>query len=235
MIKPGAYTMSLKPFLAAATLLAATLPAAEAAGLPVRARIVYQASLSGLPVGEAVQQWVLDKQHYRLETEVTPIFGPKIRYLSNGEVTDGGLKPADYAEFRGKGDSPRQQARFDWGSHQVSYGAPESPQSGKLEAGAQDYNTLPFQLAWLGKKPNASLQIVTGRKLRQDKLVQAEAGSISLMGKNTPTRIWRTQDVEEGSEIWLAPEYGGLPVKIVRHDDKGEQLLVAKSIEYQQE
>ena len=217
------------------TLIALALQAVQAAGLPVKARIVYQASLAGLPIGEATQQWTIDKQHYRLETEVSPIFGAKIRYLSNGELGESGIKPADYAEFRGKGDTPRQQARFDWTAKQVSYGAPDNPQSGKLEAGAQDYNTLPYQLAWLGKKPATTVQIVTGRKIKQDRMAQAEAGSMMLMGKNTPTRIWRTQDAEEGTEIWLAPEFGGLPVKIVRHDDKGEQLLVAKTIEYQQE
>ncbi|QDQ26474.1 DUF3108 domain-containing protein [Chitinimonas arctica] len=218
----------------AATLLSCTALLSVAAGLPARAQISYEARLSGLPVGEATQRWSLEKDHYQLETEIAPIFGPRIRYVSSGTVGEAGIKPAEYAEFRG-GSTPRQQARFDWTSKQVSYGNPESPQSAKLEAGAQELNTLPFQLSWLGTKNTATMQIMTGRKLRQDRFAMSDGGTLKLMGKSTPVRVWRTPDAEEGTEIWLAVEFGNLPVKIIRHDDKGELQLIAKTIEFQQE
>lgn len=207
----------------------------HAASLPGHARIVYEARLSGLAVGQASQNWSLSKTHFQLDTEITPIFGPKIRYQSSGEVGDSGIKPQRYAEYRGGDNTPRQQANFDWMAAIVSFGNSENTQTAKLEMGAQDLNTLPFQLSWLNTKPGTNLQIVTGRKVRQDRFTAGDTVSFKLMGKLTNVRVWQTADRDDGMEVWLAPDFANLPVKIIRHDDRGEIQLVARTIEFQQE
>lgn len=206
---------------------------AQAGPLPRQATIVYQARLGGLPVGEATQRWTLSQGRYQLSTELKPILGPRIQYLSHGKVGEQGLQPSDYAEFRGNNSEPKTQARFDWAALEVSYGRSEAQQSGKLQPGAQDLNALPFQLSWLAGKPAPSMQIMTGRKLRNDRFSEAAPASLNLMGQNQPARVWIAPEGEESTEIWLAPKLANLPVKIIRHDDKGELQLVAKNIAYQ--
>ncbi|PHV11291.1 DUF3108 domain-containing protein [Chitinimonas sp. BJB300] len=201
--------------------------------LPSQAVIVYKANLGGFPVGEATQRWTLNNGRYELNTELRPILGPDIRYQSTGDVTEKGLKPSDYAEFRSRNKQPRTQAKFDWDKQEVTYGKTESLQTGKLSIGAQDLNALPFQLSWLGSKPAPVMQVMTGRKLREDHFKEAAPNKLTLMGKSHTTRVWISPDGTEATEIWLAPTLGNLPVKIIRHDDKGELQLVAKTIEYQ--
>ncbi|MDN3577987.1 DUF3108 domain-containing protein [Chitinimonas viridis] len=225
--------MIARSLLLTLSLLAATAP--QAADLPRQARITYEARLSGLPVGEAVQRWQREGSKYTLDTEITPILGSRIRYHSEGELTPAGLRPSSYGEFRGSSSTPRQQAQFDWRTRQVSYGPADALQSAPLDSGAQDLNTLPFQLAWLGTKTTANLQIITGRKLRDDAFTASTGSPFALMGKQTATRIWRAPDGDKRTEFWLATDYANLPVKIVRHDDKGELQLIAKHIEYQLE
>lgn len=220
----------LKPI----TLLALAMTlSAQAAPLPAQATIVYQARLGGLPVGEAIQRWTIRAGQYQLSTELKPILGPRIRYQSSGSLTEQGLRPQEYAEYRGSNSQPKTRARFDWNKLEVSYGRSEAQQTGKLAPGAQDLNALPFQLSWLAGKPVPSMQIMTGRKLRQDKFAEGPQSKLTLMGKSQPARVWIAPEGEESTEIWLAPALGNLPVKIIRHDDKGELQLVAKNIEYQ--
>ncbi|MGQ5522858.1 DUF3108 domain-containing protein [Chitinimonas sp. PSY-7] len=201
--------------------------------LPSQAKIIYKAILGGFPVGEATQNWTLNNGQYELNTEIKPILGPDIRYQSTGSVTAQGLKPSDYAEYRSRNKQPRTQAKFNWAKQEVTYGKTESLQTGKLNAGAQDLNALPFQLSWLGNNPVPAMQIMTGRKLRQDHFTEAAPNKLTLMGKSHTARVWIAPQGEESTEIWLAPSLGNLPVKIIRHDEKGELQLVAKTIEYQ--
>jgi len=224
-------TMMMKTALLA-TLFAATLPTL-AADLPAHAHIVYEARLGGIPVGQADQQWRIEQGRYTLTTEVVPLFGPHIRYVSHGEVKGSGLMPLDYAEFRGNDTAPKHIARFDWQHGEVQFGDPNSLTSGRLEDGAQDLNVLPFQLAWLGDKAAADFQIATGRKLREDHFGPADPVRMNIMGKGQDTHIWRAAGNDERTEVWLAPGLANLPVKIIRSDDNRELQLIARTVEFE--
>ncbi|MBV8656192.1 MAG: DUF3108 domain-containing protein [Burkholderiales bacterium] len=223
--------MMLKTALIAA-LLAPALPAI-ANELPARAHIVYEARLGGFPVGQADQQWRIENGRYTLTTEVAPIIGPHIRYISHGEVSSDGLQPLDYAEFKGNDSTPKHIARFDWKHGEVQFGEPNTLTSGKLEAGAQDLNVLPFQLAWLGDKNTADVQIATGRKLREDHFGLTDPVRVNIMGKGQDTRIWRAPGNDERTEVWLAPGLANLPVRIIRSDDNRELQLIARTVEFE--
>lgn len=208
---------------------------ATADALPTSAHIVYQARLGGFPVGKAEQRWRVADGHYTLSTELMPIIGPRIRYVSHGELGKHGLAPTDYAELRGDDTTPKRVVKFNWPQHEASYGPPDSLESGKIEAGAQELNSLAFQLAWLGDKGENRMQIATGRKLMHDNFTAGEATHVSLMGKSQPARVWQAGEGADHTEVWLAPELNNLPVKITRSDDHGELQLVAQSIEIEPE
>lgn len=207
----------------------------QADGLPAHVHIRYQARLGNFPVGHADQQWRIDNGQFTLTTELLPILGPRIRYISHGRLGKHGLKPADYAEFRNDETNPRRMVRFDWDSRKASYGTPDALESGSLETGAQELNVLPFQLAWLGDSAAGPMQIATGRKLRHDVFAAAAPGQLKLQDKVLDARVWRAADGDDRTEVWLAPSLGNLPVKIIRSDEKGELQLVAQSIEIEPE
>jgi hypothetical protein len=209
--------------------------ACSAESMPAHVHIVYQARLGALPIGKADQRWILDNGRYTLTTELTPILGPRVRYLSHGEVGKRGLVPADYAEFRNNETTPRRQVQFDWPHRLASFGTPDNQESGDLEQGAQELNVLPFQLAWLGDKAEGKLQIATGRKLRIDNFQAMPPSHLNLAGKQQETRVWRAGDGDDRTEVWLAPALNNLPVKIIRSDDRGELQLVAQIIEIEPE
>jgi hypothetical protein len=229
LVHPFFFESVMKHLIALSILLA--LPAANANDLPAQAHIVYQARLGGFPVGRAEQLWRIDQRHYTLTTELIPLLGPRIRYVTHGDIDPQGLKPLDYAEFRNDETTPRRLVHFDWPRHEARFGPPEAQEGGSLDAGAQDLNGLPFQLAWQGDNGAGTLQIATGRKLRHDTFSAGAAGTIMLRGKPQATRSWRAADGEDRTEVWLAPALGNLPVKIIRSDEKGELQLVAQSID----
>ncbi|WP_374355286.1 DUF3108 domain-containing protein [Chitinimonas sp.] len=220
-------------FLILLISLAGLLVCAEP--LPARVHISYQARLGSLPIGRAEQRWQLDGAHYTLNTELTPILGPRIRYISHGDIAAGGLVPLDYAEYRNNETTPRRFVRFDWAKQQASFGNGDAQETAALEAGAQELNTLPFQLAWLGDKAQIKMQIATGRKLRHDSFTSQMGNSLTLRGKQWDARSWRSGEGEDRTEVWLAPGLANLPIKIIRSDEHGELQLVAQSIDIEPE
>ncbi len=218
-----------------ALCLALAMLDAGAEALPANVHIVYQARLAGLPIGHAEQRWQTTEGRYTLSTELVPIFGPRIRYLSHGTADAKGLVPTDYAEFRNSEAAPRRVVRFDWPHHEASFGVPDALETGTLQAGAQELNTLPFQLATLAGKHDVKLQLATGRKLKNQTFSTVDSPQLNLQGKTVDTVAWRAAEGDDRTEVWLAPSLGNLPVKIIRSDDKGELQLVAQSIDIEPE
>lgn len=201
--------------------------------LPAHANIQYDVFLGGnIRVGNAEQTWRLADGRYTLETRIAPIIGPKIRYLSHGRIGKQGLVPEDYAEFRNNDDKPRATTSFDWAAREASIGPDEPLQTAKLETGAQDINAFAFQLAWLGAKDALSMQIATGRKLRIDRFAPGDNTQVKLAGRDITARVWRSQDNDSHTEVWLAPELGNLPLRVQRSDDRTEIVLVARQITF---
>lgn len=217
--------MSLTRIALAAVLLSA---GTAAASLPQQARIVYDVLSGSTKLGSAEQIWKLDGKRYRLETELNPWLGPRLRYLSEGEVAAQGLRPLSYQEFRG-GDKPRHSVQFDWTSNSARFDQREE----KVEAGAQDANAFIYQLTFLSDKKEASFPVATGRRLRDEKLKQVDNGSFTLGAKKLEVRIWRSVDPNRRTEVWLAPQLNNLPVKLIRSDDDNEFQFVARTVEFQ--
>jgi len=221
-----------RPALAAALL--SLCAAAGAADLPAEARIVYDVLYGDneLRVGRAEQQWRLDGGRYELRTELTPLFGPRVRYLSKGRVTDAGLVPDSFAEYRGSEQSPRVSADFDWAAQQVRYGPRGEPHTAPLERGAQDVNALAFQLVWLGERAGGSLQVATGKKVARHSFAGSPRVKVTVNGQATDAAPWRSGTGSDRTEVWLAPRIGNLPVRVVRIDDDKELQLVARELRF---
>jgi hypothetical protein len=207
--------------------------AAAAAELPTDVRITYDVmygSSGMLRVGRADQHWHLEGGRYTLSTELAPVFGPTIRYQSAGRVTDAGLVPESFAEYRNKEGAPRVRAEFDWAKQEAVYGKPDEHRTVKLEPGAQDVNALAFQLAWLGERAAGSLQVLTGKNASMRRFAAGSRTQVTVNGQRTEAQPWRSGDSGARTEVWLAPQLGNLPVRVVRTEDDKELQLVAKDL-----
>jgi hypothetical protein len=220
------------------TLLALALAATVSAGsavageLPADARIAYDVLYGDnqFRVGRAEQRWHVEAGRYELQTELVPMLGPRIRYLSTGRLTDRGLVPETFAEYRGSDKTPHTRADFDWERQRLRYGRPDEERSAPLERGAQDVNALAFQLAWLGEQARGTLQVTTGKKVARYNFTGGARTPVTVNGQRTEAQPWRSVEGADRTEVWVAPQFANLPVRVVRVDDDKQLQLVARQV-----
>lgn len=220
------------------TLLALALAAMPLAGpafageLPADARIAYDVLYGDnqFKVGRAEQRWHVEAGRYELQTELVPMLGPRIRYLSTGRMTEQGLVPETFAEYRGSDKTPHVRAEFDWEHQRVRYGRPDEARSAPLERGAQDVNALAFQLAWLGDQARGSLQVTTGKKVGRYNFTGGARTQVTVNGQRADAQPWRSVEGADRTEVWVAPKFANLPVRVVRIDDDKSLQLVARQV-----
>lgn len=224
---------SLRSAAAVALPLAAALPAAQAGGLPAQARIVYDVLYGSaeLRIGRAEQRWRVQDGRYELQTELIPLVGPQVRYVSRGSVGAQGLVPESFAEFRGSSDTPRVQAEFDWSQRVLRYGKTGERKEAPLSPGAQDVNVLPYQLAWQGQASPSKLQVATGKKVAVYSFTPAAAAKVRLQGQALSVLPLRSVESDgDRTEVWLAPQLDHLPVRVMRMDEDKELRFVAREV-----
>ena len=229
--------LSSRPLVGLFSWLALTgLPAApvQAGTLPAQVRIVYDVLYGSaqLRVGRAEQRWKVEGGRYELQTQLVPLVGPDVRYVSRGTLGAGGLVPDSFAEYRGSGGTPRVQAEFDWNRKQLRYGKGGERKEAALEAGAQDVNALPYQLAWLGEVAPGRLQVTTGKKVAHYQFAAAAPVKVSVDGKEISARPLRSVESDgDRTEVWLAPQLGHLPVRVIRMDEDKELRFIAREVQ----
>ena len=92
----------------------------------------------------------------------------------------------------------------------------------QITAGAQDILSLNYQFAYLGRLADgASIGVVTGRKY-----VRYAVDALGEEEIETPAGRFRTLHLramtDRTTEVWIALDHAGLPVKIRFTDNKGE-------------
>ncbi|AUH49926.1 DUF3108 domain-containing protein [Chromobacterium sp. ATCC 53434] len=190
---------------------------------PAAAQIRYQGYWGSAMVGFGNLDWQRDQGHYRLDITVSPIIGPKLRYLAQGTIDKSGLRPDSIQSFRG-GDL-KEAARFDYEAGLLRYGGSEDKQL-PLKPGAQDAFSLAFQLALKGGDlGSAPIQITTAKKVYEYPMAPAGAFDYDTGAGKMRVIVFRAQGDGDVTEFWLAPDFANLPVRILRADkDKRIEL-----------
>jgi hypothetical protein len=137
---------------------------------------------------------------------------------SEGEVTAAGLRPREFRDQREGRDA--EVATFDWLAGQVAYSGGRSP--ARLADGAQDMTSVFYQLAWLAPRQTVDLAVSTGSRLGHWTFEWVGEEKLELASASVATLHLRTRAEGDSTEVWLAPAYGGLPVKIRYVDRKGD-------------
>jgi hypothetical protein len=229
---PAATVPEAPPAAVAIAPPAETKPAL-ARRLPRNGEITYELFLGNnrFNVGRTLQTWSISDGRYRLAsasetTGLASLFSSQsISYVSSGRLTSGGLLPESFSnERRRSGKKDTATARFDWEARTVTFGEP--PRSAPLTENAQDLVSFMYQLGLLPLKPGRfELPITNGWKFERYELeIGIEEALQTPFGelRAVPVRQVRRAN-EESIELWLAPAYRWLPVRIRFFGRDGEQ------------
>lgn len=220
----------------AATLLTDEPPAdaAEAqlllaSHLPQQAQIDYALFAYGTRLGTGRMLWQQTAGKYRLSVELSPLIGPGLQYESSGKVLARGLQPESFTATRN--GKAREWARFDWQAKLLRYGEGEE-KTVALQGGAVDWLSLSFDLAarGLGNKPLAK-QITTGKKVYAFNVLPKGQDEFDPKHEEGQAQIVQARKDKEMIEIWLAPAFANLPVRISKQDEDRTLSLRASRIE----
>lgn len=208
----------------------AVLPALNA--LPARIDMRFQVRY-GLASGEQTLLWVSDGSHYTVTSVaaatglVGVFYSGRFVQTSRGRITSQGLQPEEFWDQRG---DRRSSARFDPGNGRYTLtpakGAPRHFETSGDDP--QDALSLFFQFALTAPPTEKQLRytVFNGRKLRDYVYtVQGEGMLDTELGALRTLHLVRQLDDGDGRfEVWLAIDRHYLPVRVLRNDDKGNEV-----------
>jgi len=229
--------MIIKNFLKLAVVMLLALagapgvaPVAHAAA-PTSATITYNLFRNGIMLGTITEQFEIKDGQYRASSEAraTGLFAlaqrEPARYLSTGTVTKDGLRPQ---RFEGHHRGRSLSADFDWAAKKLTLVHDGLNHALALPAGAQDRLSIMYQLMFLvaGKPSVLDVNVTNGRKLSHYRYAVQGEVTIDTPFKrlNTVHFVKQHAPDESGTEVWIAPEYGNVPVKVLIIEDDGDRF-----------
>jgi hypothetical protein len=198
--------------------------------LPPRLDLRYQLRY-GLAAGEQTLLWVSQGERYTLTsvaaaTGLTGMFyRGRFVQTSRGRITPHGLQPEEFWDQRGE---KRSSARFDneQGHLTVTPGK-GAPRHFDYSGTVQDALSLLVHLSLTAPPPEGpfSYTVFNGKKLRDYAYrVIGEVELETALGTLRTLRLERTDQSDGRFEVWLAIDHYFLPVRLLRSDDKGNEV-----------
>ncbi len=227
----------------AVLLLCCAAPALFAAP-PARIESSYDVMTKGIKIAEITEKFTRSGEHYRIESVTRPVgllalLKPDtIHVVSEGDITAQGLRPHSYIHRRTQDTHRNTGADFDWQRSTLTLSDRHGQRIEPLAAGTQDRLSALYQFRYISllrERKEVTMRITNGSKIDvRQYLVQPEQtltvplGTLQTLYLSTPPQktAWKT-------ELWLAPEHGNFPCKVVLTEDNGDQLsqlLTALSI-----
>ena len=223
--EPGgeAGALSAAP-VAGAAAAPAPAPASQQAIIG-RIRFILYKGEQGMAVGQVVHQWQVGDGRYQLTgtletTGLAALFKPiKIVQESRGRVDAGGLHPEQFVVHR-NGKVSGERADFDLAAGTVSVaGRPPQPAG----AAAQDLLSFHYQLGLLSPNGRLEMGVATGKKFDQIHFELLGTETLQTPAGSFATRHYRAAG-DTTTEVWVAVERSGVPVKIRYIDRNGDSF-----------
>ncbi len=210
-------------------LLAASLTARAAA--PASASVTYNLFRNNILLGTITEQFDTKDGSYRASSEAnaTGLFAfvqrEPVRFTSVGELTKDGLRPQ---RFEGRQSGKSMSADFDWPGAKLMLTHDGVNQTLALPPGAQDRLSIMYQLMFAmrtvnSKAPHMNFAMTNGRKLEQYRYTAQPDVTIDTPFKriNTTHLVKQREADDTGTEIWVAPAYSNVPVKVLIIENDG--------------
>lgn len=182
-------------------------------------------------VGRIVHRFERDGSHYVIRSVSTAagiaaLFATG-RYVqeSRGILTPQGLQPEQFVVRRGRVERS-ESAAFDWATSRATVSADGTVREWALEAGAQDQLSYLHQLSFLiADSPLPTMMVTNGRRFysARTEIVGRETVATGL-GPINALRVRSELEGKSRMDVWLAPDYGNLPIKVRFRDQRGEEL-----------
>ncbi|HEY9097679.1 MAG TPA: DUF3108 domain-containing protein [Thiobacillus sp.] len=199
--------------------------------LPLRVDMRFKVRY-GIASGEQTLVWVNEAdKHYTIISvaEATGLAGlfyrGKFVQTSRGRMTPLGLLPEEFWDQRG---DKRSSAFFDVEQRQLTLMPDKgAPRHFGYQQDAQDVLSLFFQLALTAppKQEALSYTVFNGKKLRDYRYtVVGEVRLETAVGPLRTLHLARAADSDGRFEVWLAIDRHYLPVRIVKSDEKNNEV-----------
>lgn len=199
--------------------------------LPPRIDLRFQVSY-GLASGEQTLVWVNEGGHHYTVISVAEATGlagifyrGKFVQTSRGRITPHGLQPEEFWDKRG---NKRSSAQFDAAQGHLTLNPDKgAPRHFTYRGDVQDVLSLFFQLALTAPPPDGRLAytVFNGKKLRDySYAVQGEVMLETVLGTLRTLHLARVTDSDGRFEVWLAIDRHYLPVRVLRSDDKNNEV-----------
>lgn len=157
----------------------------------------------------------------------------KLVQTSTGIVTAKGLKPLQFTYQYGDKTDKTRRANFDWTAGQLTLETGKNTSTQPLREGTQDMLSSMYQFMFTPPTEHMVLTYTNGGGLRDYdySMVGTEVLSIKLGEINTIHIMTRNTDGDAKTELWLAPAYYHLPIKlrITRKNGSITEQIMTKS------
>ena len=136
--------------------------------------------------------------------------------VSEGVVTERGLKPSTYIYQYGKNKDKSRRATFDWSAGTLTMEAGKKIHAEDLAEGTQDFLSIMYQFMFVPPLVQMQLAVTDGKKLGHH--VYSFEGEETLktkMGMLRTIHIAKTNASNDRKiDLWLAMDYRNIPVKM---------------------
>lgn len=136
--------------------------------------------------------------------------------VSEGMVTERGLKPSTYIYQYGKNKDKSRRATFDWAAGTLTMEAGKKIHAEDIAEGTQDFLSFMYQFMFVPPLEQMQLAVTDGKKLGHH--VYSFEGEETLktkLGMLRTIHIAKTNaDNDRKIDLWLAMDYRHIPVKI---------------------
>jgi hypothetical protein len=199
----------------------------------------FEVKRTGLGSGKARYRFdLIGEGRYRLQSEIQAVglaflaFSGKRLEVSEGAVTEYGLRPDAYRYEISTKPEKLQRADFDWTNHKLTLTTAKHNEVLELPDDAQDFLSFMYQFMFVPPLDRMQHTLTNGKTLHTiDYLFVSEDELDTKFGKLNTMHIAKSSgDADEKTELWLAVDYRFIPVKILKiaKDGSGYDLVVTR-------
>jgi hypothetical protein len=198
-----------------------------APSFPAELKARYRTTVLGLSLN-IYREWRMEGRHYSI-VDSANLFGLKGSMTSEGSITSRGLEPENFEILLN--NNINRFAKFNRNNMTMTYGRPSNPKQMSFNPSIQDISSIGFQMAIAYSDKAQDIQITYGTGIFPIHLELLDEEQLKL-----PVGIVRTLHIQGQSlsgepataDIWLAPDYRNMPVKI-KVSSEGRTLIQSLS------
>ena len=194
---------------------------------PARVEIAYEMTRNGTAMAETLEQLEHASGRYQLTETWTGkgsyFWMGSIKRISRGDIAEKGSRPREFTDER-TGRAPAR-AWFDWEAKTLTMQYKDPPRTEPLPPNAQDRLSFLLALSFLpGRSESMSFAIFDGRgQSRHEYRVSGRERLKTPAGEFDAVVVMRETE-KETARLWLAPELGHLPVRLLVVQKDGTRL-----------